>query len=144
MPLVDRELLFGNDLRLLDALSGFDLIADARRDLALARGNANIEQALVLRLRVRRGELAPLGWPNYGSRIHELIGQPNIKRTQVMLMAFARQAIEEDPRVEEITNITALTIPGERDTVRLSVEITLIDAPAPLDLVVDVALGGGR
>src|SRR6202035_2979395 len=99
MALVDREQLFGNDLRLLDTLSGFDLVEDARRDLALAQGNANIEQALVMRLRVRRGELAPLGWPSYRSRIHELIGQPNIKRTQVMLMAFARQAIEEDPRV---------------------------------------------
>jgi phage baseplate assembly protein W len=140
----DRERLFGNDLRVLDTLSGFDLVADPRHDLALAEGNANIEQALVLRLRVRRGELAPLGWPAYGSRIHELIGQPNVKRTQVMLMAFAREAIEQDPRVAEITNLAVENIPGERDTARLNVEVRLIDRPAPLNLVFDVDLGGGR
>jgi phage baseplate assembly protein W len=138
----DRERLFGNDLLLLDTLSGFDLVAGARRDLALARGNTNIEQALVLRLRVRRGELAALGWPTYGSRIHELIGQPNLKRTQVMLMAFAREAIEQDPRVEEVTSVAVVPIPGERDTVRLDLEITLISQQTPLNLVVDVGLGG--
>ncbi|HYW53737.1 MAG TPA: hypothetical protein VFF00_03170 [Candidatus Elarobacter sp.] len=140
----DRERLFGNDLRVLDTLSGFDLVADPRRDLDLAQGNANIEQALVLRLRVRRGELAPLGWPTYGSRIHELIGQPNVKRTHVMLMAFAREAIEQDPRVAEITSIAVENIPGERDTARLNVEIRLIDAQTPLNLVFDVGLGGAR
>ncbi len=138
-----RERLFGTDLLLLDTPSGFDFGADGRGDLAVAQGNANIEQALLLRLTVRRGELATLGWPTFGSRIYELIGQLNLTRTQVKLMAFAREAIEQDPRVEQVTNIEALTLAGERDTVRLNVEIKLIDVQVPLNLVFDVALGGG-
>lgn len=138
----DRERLFGDDLALHDTLGGADLQEDPRGDLALAHGNVNVEQALVMRLRVRRGELAALGWPAYGSRIHELIGKPNLKRTHVMLMAFARQAIEEDPRVADIVDIAATTIQGERDTVRLSITINLIEQQTPLNLVFDVGLGG--
>ena len=33
------------------------------------------------RLKTQKGELAPLGHPEYGSRHHELIGQPNVERT---------------------------------------------------------------
>jgi phage baseplate assembly protein W len=106
----------------------------------VAQGNDNIAQALALRLRVRKGELARLGWPDYGSRLHELIGEPNNTRTHVKLMAFARAAVEQDPRVQEVSDIQATVLPGERDVVRLLLEITLIDAPNPLNLVFDVKL----
>jgi phage baseplate assembly protein W len=135
----DREDLFGDDIRLVDRAHGFDLIPGPSGDVDLAAGAANIEQALKLRLLVRRGELAPLGWPNYGSRVHELIGEPNNARTRAMLMAYARTAILEDPRVVAITRMEAL--PAERDLVRLNVEIELIRSATPLNLVFTVALG---
>ena len=93
-----------------------------------------------MRLRVRKGELARLGWADYGSRLHELIGEPNNTRTHLKLMAFARAAIEQDPRVREVASVEAHVIPGEREVVRLLMEITLIDAPNPLNLVFDVKL----
>jgi len=137
-----REALFGNDLLLSEYAGGFDLTpargAGPGGDLALARGNDNIVQALTLRLRVRRGELAPLGWPDYGSRLHELIGEPNVRRTHLKLQAFARQAIEEDPRVLEVLGVSAQ--PEERTTVRLRMDIQLIDQPTPLNLVLDFSL----
>jgi phage baseplate assembly protein W len=129
----ERQRLFGDDLGLYGRGEGYDLRADGAGDLGLARGNENIVQALTLRLRVRRGELAPLGWPAYGSRLHELIGEPNTNRTHVRLMAYTRNAIEEDPRVAEVSEVTAL--PGERDTVRLTMEIRLIDRSSPLNMV---------
>ncbi len=135
----ERARLFGNDLRLGRVGLGADLLPDQAGDLDLAMGNDNIVQALTLRLLVRRGDLARLGWPDYGSRLHELIGEPNIRRTHVRLMAFAREAIEADPRVVEVTQVRAL--PGERDVVRLELEVALIDRPAPLNLVFDVNLG---
>src|SRR5215208_7633236 len=98
--------------------------------------------ALTLRLRVRRGELAPLGWPTYGSRLHELIGEPNINRVHVRLMAYARSAIEEDPRVAEVSEVSARVLPGERDMVRLTMDIRLIDQPNPLNMVFDFDLEG--
>lgn len=136
----ERVTLFGSDLHLAERAGGLDLLASPGGDLAVAQGADNIAQALALRLRVRKGELAPLGWPDYGSRLHELIGEPNNTRTHVKLMAFARAAVEQDARVQEVSAVEAQVIPGERDTVRLLLEVRLIDAANPLNLVFEVKL----
>jgi phage baseplate assembly protein W len=139
MP-IDREILFGTDLKLLEAAGALDLTGERGGDLAAATGNDNIVQALQLRLMVRRGELARLGWPDYGSRLHELIGEPNNRRTRVIAMGHARAAIEQDPRVKEVKGVTARVLAGERDTVRLDLDIELIHENTPLNLVFDLRL----
>ena len=136
----ERTRLFGSDLQIVERAGGLDLLPSPGGDLAVAQGADNIAQALALRLRVRKGELAPLGWPDYGSRLHELIGEPNNTRTHVKLMAFARAAVEQDARVQEVSAVEAQVIPGERDTVRLLLEVRLIDAANPLNLVFEVKL----
>jgi phage baseplate assembly protein W len=138
--MAERAQLFGTDLQVAERVTGFDTVSSPRGDLQLVAGNDNIIQALTLRLLVRRGELAPLGWPDYGSRLHELIGEPNNTRTHLRLMAFARTAVEQDPRVLEVTSVQTEVLPGEPFTVRLILEITLIDTPNPLNLVVTVPL----
>jgi phage baseplate assembly protein W len=130
-----RQKLFGDDLKLYPRGEAYDLRPNGRGDLDLARGNDNMIQALTLRLRVRRGELDRLGWPAYGSRLHELIGEPNNDRTHVRLMAYARSAIEEDPRVAEVSGISARVPRGERSLVRLEMEVRLIEEPNPLNMV---------
>jgi phage baseplate assembly protein W len=138
---VARESLFGTDLDLADRGGAMDLASNPRGDLALAQGDENIIQALTMRLLVRKGELERLGWPNYGSRIHELIGKPNNQRTRTILMAHARAAIEQDARVEKVKSVVARVLPGERDAVRLELEIELIHDQHPLNMVFDVRLG---
>lgn len=137
---IEREILFGADLALLETGGALDLTGDRSGDLALAVGIENIVQALKLRLMVRRGELTRLGWPDYGSRLHELIGEPNNQRTRVIAMGHARAAIEQDPRVKEVKAVTARVLTGERDTVRLDMEIELIHENTPLNLVFDLRL----
>jgi phage baseplate assembly protein W len=134
----ERLKLFGIDLLLASRAGGYDLVPDYQGDIALTQSTDNISQALTLRILVRRGELARLGWPDFGSRVHELIGEPNNLRTRTRLMAFARNAIERDPRVVEITSIKA--DPTERSLVRLEMDIQLISEPSPLNLVVDIDL----
>ena len=136
----ERQRLFGNDLQLYERNDTYDLRSNGAGDLGLAQGNENIIQALTLRLRVRRGGLEALGWPAYGSRLHELIGESNIGRVHVRLMAYARSAIEEDPRVAEVSNVSAA--PSGRDTVRLMMEIRLIEERNPLNMVFDFDLEG--
>jgi phage baseplate assembly protein W len=136
---VVREELFGNDLRVEARAPGLDLVPTFN-DISLARGNDNIAQALTLRLLVRRGELAPLGWPDYGSRLHELIGEPNNARTHIKLMAFARSAIEADMRVLEVEDVRTQLLEGERDVVQVHLNVRLIDQPHPLNLVFDMRL----
>ena len=141
-----RQELFGTDLLLREGAGGLDLAPAGRGaiagDLALATGNANIVQALSLRLRVRKGEMASLGWPDFGSRLHELIGEPDIPRIRLKAQAFARQAVEADPRVVKVLSISVVSVKGERGTLRLEMSVRLIDSPTPLDLVFGLSLEG--
>jgi phage baseplate assembly protein W len=134
----ERLKLFGTDLLLASRAGGYDLLPDYQGDIALTQSTDNISQALTLRILVRRGELTRLGWADFGSRVHELIGEPNNLRTRTRLMAFARSAIEGDPRVVEVTNVKAE--PTERSLVRLEMDVQLISEPNPLNLVVDIDL----
>jgi phage baseplate assembly protein W len=138
--------LFGVDLALRDSANGADLAlegpAGGSGDIALAVGNDNIEQALTMRLRIRQGELAPLGWPEYGSRLHEVIGEPDLPRTRLKAQVFARDAVVADPRVQKVVSVDVVRIPGERQVLRLDIVVQVISEPRPLNLVFDLALDG--
>jgi phage baseplate assembly protein W len=145
--------LMGRDLRLDYALGGgffedADLasirIVDraGARDLDVAAGLETLTQALANRLKTRIGELAPLGHPDYGSRHHELIGQPNLQRTRDLIKLYVLQALRQEPRIEKVifAAVTAEHDPP-RDTVRIDLSLQVIGAPAPLNLVVPFTLG---
>ena len=48
------------------------------------------------------GELAALGHPDYGSRHHELIGEPNVERTRNLIKLYVLQALRREPRIEKV------------------------------------------
>jgi len=139
----------GSDLRLDYRLSGgFFEDADlaTRRngrehDLELARGLDNLTQAIANRLKTRKGELAPLGHPNYGSRHHELIGEPNVDRTRNLIKLYVLQALAQEPRVEKVlrASVRAEHAPP-RDTVRIELELRVQGRATPLLLVVPFML----
>jgi phage baseplate assembly protein W len=145
--------LLGQDLRLEYALSaGFfedaDLSSGRRpsvptgRDLTLADGVDNITQALANRLKTRKGELASLGHPDYGSRHHELIGEPNVERTRNLVKLYVLQALRDEPRIEKVL---AATVRAEhtppRESVRIELTVQLTRVSAPLNLVVPFSFG---
>src|SRR5256885_17177443 len=103
---VDRQKLFGTDICLRDAAGGMDFTLGgpigSSGDLTLASGNDNAVQALSLRLRVRKGELAPLGWPDYGSGPNEPLGEPAPPWTRIQGQGFPRQALEAAPVPEHV------------------------------------------
>ena len=138
---IERDVLFGSDLKLRSSAAALDLTPGRSGDLDTATGADNIVQALTLRLLIRKGELARLGFANYGSRLHELIGEPNNQRTRVIAMGLARAAVEQDARVREVRSITANVPPGDRDTIRIEMEVDLITENTPANLVFDVKLG---
>ena len=142
----DREQLFGTDIALRDGAGGADFglqgPVGASGDIARASGNSNIVQALTMRLRIEQGQLALLGWPDFGSRLHELIGQPDLPRTRLKAQVFARDAVQADPRVAAVVSVEVLRIPAERQLLRLLLTLQLISTPQPLNLVFDLALDG--
>lgn len=48
-----------------------------RDDMGVVRGKQNLAQAVIIRLLTPLGELSPLGHPEFGSRLHEVIGRQN-------------------------------------------------------------------
>ncbi|MBL8484562.1 MAG: GPW/gp25 family protein, partial [Rhodocyclaceae bacterium] len=118
----------GRDLRLDYALGqGFfedaDLSPERRgveRDLRLVDGVDNLTQALANRLKTRKGELAALGHPDYGSRHHELIGEPNVARTRNLIKLYILQALRDEPRIERVL---AADVKAEHEPPRDSVRV---------------------
>lgn len=122
---------------------GVDLRTDGG-DLALAGGRQNLAQALLNRLYARRGALAAVGHPAYGSRLHQLVGQPDSPRTRALAEFYVREALAADPRVKEVAAVTFAT--PDRTTLErhvLALEITVVPAEgAPLVVALAARLGG--
>jgi phage baseplate assembly protein W len=146
-PFQGRDLRLDYALRMgffedADLSPGRTLNRGVERDLGLVDGIDNLTQAIANRLKTRRGELAALGHPNYGSRHHELIGQPNVDRTRNLIKLYILQALRDEPRVERVLSakVRAEQDPP-RDTVRVELELLVLGAPNPLSLVLPFSLG---
>jgi len=161
-PAPERAALFGTDLRLLGNLltaeqreRGADLLTaprpqlvaagdpDPGHDLAAVHGDENLQQALLLRLLTEVGELTHLGHPDYGSRLHELIGEPNTPATRDRAKLYALQAITAEPRVAAVRSITVTTHPSERGRIDVRAAVLAVDGVTELNLVFPIPLAGG-
>ena len=143
----DKTIRFGTDLRLLRNLTqqsdrdpGGDLStvqrAETRQeDLETLTGAENLQQALLLRFLTPVGELAPLGHPNYGSRLFELLGERNIETTRNRAKLFVLEALAAEPRVKEVRGVRVT--PSRADRTRMDIEASLvaIDGGTTLNLV---------
>jgi phage baseplate assembly protein W len=148
--------LMGVDLKLDYAIGGgffedADLATalDAKRiprlrDLLTTDGVSAIEQAIINRLKTRKGELAPLGHAGYGSRHHELIGDPNVERVRNLIKLYVMQALRDEPRIERLLRVDVRPDHDPpRETVRISISARLIGEQTPLNLVVPFSLEVG-
>jgi phage baseplate assembly protein W len=144
---------FGTDLRLLPALGaprgdrdgGSDLQVRpgvAGSDLARVTGVDCLSQALILRLLSPAGSLAPLGHPDYGCRLGELIGELNTETTRARAKVFVLQALAGEPRVTKVLRLDVTTAPADRTT--LEVRAQLQTGDGVLNLVVPFSLAGGQ
>jgi phage baseplate assembly protein W len=84
------------------------------RDLGMVSGRDNLAQAVFLRLLTPRGELAELGHPEYGSRLHELIGRVNNETTRNLVKLFILESLQLEPRIAEIVEVTVTAVEGSR------------------------------
>lgn len=75
------------------------------RDLGTVKGLDNLGQAIINRLITRQGELAALGHPNYGSRLHKLVGEQNNQRSQALAELYIRECLAQESRIAEVLEI---------------------------------------
>jgi len=113
-------------------------------DLATQQGLANLVQSLIVRLMTERGELAPLGHPDYGSRHHRLVGEPNTVSNQNLVKLYMIECIKQEPRIDSIAQITVAPGPGavNRDKVDVKMTLKVTGVAEPLNLVIPFSFGG--
>ena len=132
------EEVLGSDLKLsrtkFDELSEFrDLQATAKGDFDVISGNYNLGQAIFNRLSTRQGELEEFGHPVYGSRLFELIGEPNNERTHEIMKIITRECLKQEPRVKEISDIDVRE--RSRDSVDIKITVIPIESEIALNVV---------
>jgi phage baseplate assembly protein W len=91
------------------------------RDFALVSGPDNLGQAVSIRLLTPLGELAPLGHPDYGSRLHELIGQPNSATRRNLAKLYVLDALRGEPRIASLAGVDVAAVAGAPDCVEVTV-----------------------
>jgi len=113
-------------------------------DLSVVQGKANLVQSLIVRLKTERGELAGLGHPNYGSRHHQLIGEPNTESNRNLVKLYVLECLRQEPRLEEIRKLEVK--PGEgrenQDKVYIEATVKIKGVPDPLNLVIPFSFEG--
>lgn len=92
-------------------------------DFVPREGLENLAQAVLLRLLTPRGELAALGHPEYGSRVHELIGQENNSARRNLLKLFILEALKLEPRIAKVAELRITPSPGTRSTVDVLLKV---------------------
>ncbi|RLF10785.1 MAG: hypothetical protein DRJ68_02345 [Thermoprotei archaeon] len=123
MVYVSRSVL-GRDLKVVHDELGCDLALSPTGDLELVEDELNLSQAVINRLRTRLGELTELGHPDYGSRLHELIGEPNNERTRSLVKLYVAESVARDPRVQEVVEVSVQA--SKEDPSRIDVSITIL------------------
>jgi phage baseplate assembly protein W len=114
----------GKDLRLAEKDLGSDLATNITGDLDTVEDEYNLAQALIIRLRTMQGELGDLGHSSFGSRLFELIGEPNNERTRELVRLYTRECVAMDPRVTEILNVGVR--PARDDINRIDIDISIM------------------
>lgn len=114
----------GKDLRLAEKDLGSDLATNITGDLDTVEDEYNLAQALIIRLRTMQGELRDLGHSSFGSRLFELIGEPNNERTRELVRLYTRECVAMDPRVTEILNVGVR--PARDDLNRIDIDISIM------------------
>jgi hypothetical protein len=131
--------------------SHVDLQAVVRRrvsprlaDLDVTSGNANLVQSLIVRLLTERGELAPLGHLDYGSRHHQLIGEPNTESNRNLVKLYILECLKQERRIESVLKIDVKQGAGRENRDKVDVEILLRirGVPDALNLVLPFSFAG--
>jgi phage baseplate assembly protein W len=115
-------------------------IQASRGDLKLVTDRDNLAQAIINRLLTHQGELSELGHPDYGSRLNQLIGQPNNRRTQALAELYIRESLAAESRIKEITHIEFMT--PQKHQLKFIIIILPVDNQEPLNISMDINLEG--
>lgn len=102
-----------------------DLSVKRTGDLETVEGRDLMIQAIRHRLLTRKGEIASLGHPEYGSLLEEVIGEPNIPDTHRIIETLIRDCLKYETRIKNIISVKASPSDKEKDVVHIFVHVEL-------------------
>lgn len=143
---------FGTDLKLLNHIDVPDVRSKSTRDppndlftrirvetnqpdLDIYSDANNLVQALFLRFLTPVGEMEPLGHPDYGSRLSELIGELNNETNRNRAKLFTLQALQAEPRIKEIRSVDVTQNRADRTIMDIKISVLPVDSDTLLNLV---------
>ena len=103
-------------------------------DIGSVGGDQNLGQAIITRLLTPRGELSGLAHPEYGSRLHELIGRQNTATVRNLIKLFILDSLQGEPRIGEVSEVTVTPAPGRRDGVSVLLRVQPVGAVSTLTI----------
>jgi len=119
-------------------------VTPSASDLGAVSRKANLVQALIMRLQTEVGELAGLGHPDYGSKHHRLIGEPNVESNRNLIKLYVLECLRQEPRLESIDSVVVKQGEGRenRDKVDITIAVKMKRVPDTLSFVVPFSFGG--
>ena len=118
-----------------DGFQESDINSSRTGDLDVVKGDENVIQAIRNRLTTRRGELAELGHPEYGSLLETVIGEPNNEDTHRVIETLVRDCLQHESRIESILDIVATSNPTQHHVVDINVILKLRGDAEPIRAV---------
>jgi phage baseplate assembly protein W len=104
------------------------------RDLSVSSDLDNLRQAIEIRLLTPKGELAALGHADYGSRLPDLIGQPNTETNRNLAKLYVIEALKQERRIEKIVAVDVTPAPGQRQLIKIFLQVQAIGVQRVIDL----------
>jgi phage baseplate assembly protein W len=127
------------DLETSSRAAGGELLTD----VVVTSGIDAAVQAVVHKIKTMRGELTDLGHADYGSRHHELIGEPNSENNRNLVKLYILQALAEEPRIETIHRVEVVHDRRRApDRVDIVLDLSFIGRQVPTNLVIPFSFGG--
>lgn len=103
-------------------------------DLATVRAEENLRQAIWLRLATPMGELAHLGHPDFGSRLHKLIGRLITPQVLSLARAYVREALRREPRIRFVEHLGVMPDRLRPGVLLIDAAVLPVDRAEPLNL----------
>lgn len=103
-------------------------------DMKIISDRDNLGQAVVMRLLTPRGELAALGHPRYGSRLHEIIGRTNTENTRDLARLFILESLKKEARIASIEEVLITESPGRRSSIDVHIRVIPINTIESLNI----------
>lgn len=135
------EELLGTDLKFIVEPGpeysglGLDILVSKKGDLQTVSGRENLGQAVLHRMMTRKGELADIGHPDYGSRLHELIGEPNNESTRDLVRLYIKECLSQEPRVQDIVSLLVNVHRDNPHVVMVDITVLPIKSNVPMNVV---------